>query len=259
MLNIEYLLNVVRIAGDLALDHQNQNKVNYTNKPDNSPVTEADIAVNNIYIEHLTNKYPDIPIISEENPHQDNKKNLGCKYFLIDPIDGTESFINKSPNFVSQIALIENGRPTFAAIYNPARDELYYSNSKQSYLIHNGTRKAISVKENSPPKLYISHRLQKKAVFDEIKKLDFQSHHTASSYKFCILARGDADLIPYLNSIHSWDIAPPDLIIKTAGGIFLNLQGRELTYNDPSFNCENFIAASKEEHFHTCLNAIKQI
>ncbi|MBT4989444.1 MAG: 3'(2'),5'-bisphosphate nucleotidase CysQ [Rickettsiales bacterium] len=256
MLNIEALLNIVIRAGKLALTCQSRNEVNYINKPDNSPVTEADIAVNQLYLNELEQLFPDIPIVSEENSYESNKKNLTNKYFLIDPIDGTESFINKSPNFVSQIALIKEGRPIFAAIYNPARDELYYSDNKQSYLIHNEHKQPLSVKENNPPKLYISHRLQKKAVFDKIKKLNFQSHHTGSSYKFCILARGDADLIPFLNSIHSWDIAPPDLIIKTAGGIFLNLKGQDLTYNNPTFKCENFIAASKMKHFNSCINAL---
>ena len=124
-------------------------------------MTEADIAVNNIYLTKLPLLAQGIPIISEENSLETNKQSLCSKYFLIDPIDGTESFINRSPNFVSQIALIEDYKPTFAAIYNPARDELYYSDNINSYLIHKGKKQKISVQKNTPPKIYISHRLQK--------------------------------------------------------------------------------------------------
>ncbi|MBL6785731.1 MAG: 3'(2'),5'-bisphosphate nucleotidase CysQ [Rickettsiales bacterium] len=259
MLNINAILEIVREAGNLALSYQKNNQINSVKKADNTPVTEADLAVNKIYLYKLSKIHPEIPIISEENPQDENIKNLTQRFFLIDPIDGTKAFIQKSPDFVSQIALIENGKPIFAAIFNPARDELYYSDNRNSYLIHNKQTQIISVKNNTPPVIYFSNRLKQKKAFKAINKLNYQSTNIPSSYKFCLLAKGEANLIPFLSPVHSWDIAPPDLIIRTAGGICQNLQAQDLTYIDKEFNCENFIAASSKEHFQNCLNAINAI
>jgi 3'(2'), 5'-bisphosphate nucleotidase len=259
MLKIEAILEIVTKAGKLALAHQQANKLTITTKSDNSPVSDADIAANDIYIEELAKIHPEIPIISEENNAESNHANFQDQYFLIDPIDGTEAFIRQSPDFVSQIAFIENKRPVFAAIYNPARDELYYSDNKKSYLIENGHKETISINNKQPHKIFVSNRLQKKPIFDKIKQLDYEYHHAASSYKFCLLARGDANLIPYFNSIKSWDIAPPDLIVNTAGGIFLDLNGRQLLYDKNDFQCEHFIAASDFNHFEKCINAVDKI
>jgi 3'(2'), 5'-bisphosphate nucleotidase len=259
MLNIEAILEIVIKAGQTALAYQKANKLNITQKSDNSPVSDADIAANEIYITELAKIHPEIPIISEENNAESNQANFQNKYFLIDPIDGTEAFIKQSPDFVSQIALIENKRPVFAAIYNPARDELYYSDNKKSYLIINGNKQIITINNNTPHKIYVSNRLHKKPIFEKIKQLDYEYHHAASSYKFCLLARGEANLIPYFNSINSWDIAPPDLIVKTAGGLFLNLEEQEMLYDNHDFKCEHFIAASDFNHFRKCINALNQI
>ena len=83
-------------------------------KADKSPITEADIAANNIICERLKKLTPNIPIISEEN--ENRLRNLSL-FWLVDPLDGTKEFIKKNGEFTVNIALIKNKRPTYGQTY----------------------------------------------------------------------------------------------------------------------------------------------
>ena len=148
MQNHQFILDLVKEAGNLALKYLEKDNIKIIKKPDGSPVTEADIALNELYIKELTNKFINIPIVSEEQDIELNQANHSNLYFLIDPIDGTKAFINRNGDFVTQIALMSNQRPIFAAIYNPLKDELYYSDNEKSYLIKNNKTQIIKVVNN---------------------------------------------------------------------------------------------------------------
>jgi 3'(2'), 5'-bisphosphate nucleotidase len=89
-------------------------------KDDASPVTEADKASEAIVIDVLQRLAPDIPIVSEEIAG-DRSANLGPRFFLVDPLDGTKEFIQKRSDFTVNIALVEDGLPLFGLVYAPAR------------------------------------------------------------------------------------------------------------------------------------------
>ena len=95
-------------------------------KPDNTPVTNGDIEVNNILTEKIENLTPNIPIVSEES--NSNKLNTNMKEFwLIDPIDGTYDYVNNKDEFTLNAALIINKQPKLGIIYAPAKKRLFYS------------------------------------------------------------------------------------------------------------------------------------
>jgi 3'(2'),5'-bisphosphate nucleotidase len=102
------------------------NTVEY--KTDNSPLTKADLAAHQIIFQGLRKLFPDLPVISEEGDPAENKKNLSAEAFwLVDPLDGTQEFVNKQTgDFAVCLGLVEDGVPTFGIVSTPAHGQTYY-------------------------------------------------------------------------------------------------------------------------------------
>ena len=111
-------------------------------KDDNTPVTNADIEINNTLIKKIKELTPDVPIVSEEsskNKHLDNMSN----FWLIDPIDGTSDYINNKDEFTINAALILNNVPMIGLINAPAKKRLFYTYGKNfCFEIYNKKQRA---------------------------------------------------------------------------------------------------------------------
>ena len=93
-------------------------------KKDGSPVTAADMYAHKVIVKFLKENFPDIPVVSEESFRQKNYKPAN-EFWIIDPIDGTKEFVNKSGEFTTNIALIQNGRPVLGVVGAPAYDQVW--------------------------------------------------------------------------------------------------------------------------------------
>ena len=128
------IIELAKKCNECALHHFkkfDKKSVNY--KDDNSPLTKADVEVNNIAVYGLQKLFPNIEIISEEfyNSKHIFKNN---KYFwLIDPIDGTKEFINKSPNFTVNFALVKHNLPIFGLIAQPTTGTIWYNFNNKAW------------------------------------------------------------------------------------------------------------------------------
>ncbi len=132
---IDAIYNIALDAGKSIMAHYHSN-LTIDNKADNSPVTVADLAANEIIISQLQQLTPDIPILSEESPHTDwQQRQHWQSFWLVDPLDGTKEFINKNGEFTVNIALIENGKPVLAVIYAPALNKAWLGNGKTAWLV----------------------------------------------------------------------------------------------------------------------------
>ena len=107
--------NIALKAGREIMNYYNSNS-NVLTKEDKSPLTEADLASNNIIIEKLRLLNNNIPILSEESLVEWNERKNWNTYWLIDPLDGTKEFINKNGEFTVNIALIKNSEPILGII-----------------------------------------------------------------------------------------------------------------------------------------------
>ena len=115
-------------AGQIAKEISERG-VKITIKPDKSPVTDGDLAVDKILSDKIKNLTPDLKIISEETVNievQVREKN----FWLVDPIDGTRDYINKKDEYTLNAALIINLQPVIGIIYAPAKDRLFFSYGK---------------------------------------------------------------------------------------------------------------------------------
>src|SRR5690554_1791213 len=205
-------------------------------KEDESPVTQADIEANNIIIKHLKEKFPSYSILSEESV--DDVSRLNNDYcFIIDPIDGTKEFVNKTGEFTINIALSYKQEIVVGVIYAPILEELYYAEKGKG---------AFKVKERKYTSLHVSDRNENFRVAEsrshkseEVRKLYEVNKDKIKKYcevgstlKGCLLASGKLEAFYKFGSgTKEWDIAAMDIIIHEAGGVFRNLNHNKFKYN----------------------------
>ena len=210
-------------------------------KADDSPVTCADLAANDILMDQLQTLTPDIPIISEEvgTVPLDKRKNWD-KYWLLDPIDGTGEFIIGSGDFAVNIALIEKGWPSIGVIHAPDHQLTYYAQQKlgsfKEFSLKNKSSKQIHVADYQGSrriKVAISRR-QKIELMGQYLNNDFDFDHVAlgsCSLKNCLIAEGGADCYLRIGVTGEWDTGASQCILEQAGGTIIDSEFNPLSYN----------------------------
>lgn len=235
---------IAKEAGKIILSHD-PHRTEVTHKADNSPVTLADTQANALIVERLSALTPDIPIIAEED---DNFPITPPKRFwLVDPLDGTRSFAEGAPDYTVNIGLIEQGKPVLGVIYCPATDALYYGIPGRGALKSIGGKEArpISVRHIPSDGLTVvksrSHPSARTTAFLESIPVS-NVEPCGSSFKFCQVAEGNADIYPRFGDTMEWDTAAGQAILEAAGGRVENAEGHVLTYGKHGFKNPHFIA-----------------
>ncbi|ODT72175.1 MAG: 3'(2'),5'-bisphosphate nucleotidase [Pelagibacterium sp. SCN 63-23] len=222
-------------------------------KDDGSPVTEADGAAEAIIIEHL--RPTGLPILGEESVAAGVIPMLGRHYFVVDPLDGTKEFIKRNGEFTVNIGLIEDGRPVMGVVLAPTSGELFVGDAEGAWtgLVVDGVvteRRPISV--GWLPRLRIvASRSHGHAALEKLcRTLDIECDvSVGSSLKFCLLARGDAQLYPRFTPTSEWDTAAGQAVLEAAGGVVLTLDGAAMRYGKGELGFLNpyFVAAASRE------------
>ena len=221
-------------------------------KDDGSPVTEADHRAEAIILEALGSAYPEIPVVAEEEACAGRIPEIGERFFLVDPLDGTRGFVNRTGEFTVNIALVEKGVATVGVIYVPDSHRLYYGEQGEGAFrsVEGGAMEAIQVRTGPASGLTVlaSRTTAEKtaARLSHLKIAEFLP--SSSSLKFCLLAEGSADLYPRYGRTMEWDTAAGQAILEAAGGRVMALAGEAeagpLRYGKTDGNFENpfFIA-----------------
>lgn len=225
-------------AGDEVLSYYRQGNFTAQLKQDDSPVTSADIAANNIIMEQLKLLTPDIPIISEEvGPLPLNERGKWSRYWLLDPIDGTGEFIIGSGDFAVNIALVENGWPTIGVIHAPDHHLTYYGQKHLGSFKDNGSAsKQIFVAPyhgERKIKVAISRR-QELSLMGQYLNTEFDFEYVAlgsCSLKNCLIAEGGADCYLRIGPTGEWDTGASHCILEQAGGSIIDSEFNPLSYN----------------------------
>lgn len=223
-------------------------------KSDDSPVTRADRAADDIIYAGLKASFPNIALVTEE---QAETHDITAKtFFIVDPLDGTKEFINRRGEFTVNIALVENGVPTLGVVYAPAIGRLFYTDENGQTVEELGYHQVgqigetikLSVSEADNLALTIvaskSHRDQ--ATDDYISRYQIKNMTGAgSSLKFCLVASGEADFYPRLGRTMEWDTAAGHAVVLGAGGQVLRFDTyAPLTYGKDGFENPFFIVMS---------------
>jgi len=221
-------------------------------KDDSSPVTAADRRAETLITQAIKDEITaDFPIVGEEAFSDGNAPAIGDgPFWLIDPLDGTKEFVKKTGEFTVNIALINLGLPVVGVVHTPATGHVYMGSPHGAFADLGDGPKPISCRPWPPGGLTAmvskSHKTPETDEF--LKDYDIREETSAgSSLKFCVIARGIADIYPRLGRTMEWDTAAGHAVLHAAGGAVTDLDGKPLTYGKPGFENPHFVAKGKQQ------------
>lgn len=204
-------------------------------KSDQSPVTEADLASDKIIRKELS-VFPEIGWLCEED--FDDKERLSKKaIFIVDPLDGTQDFVNRDDSFGINIALVVDRVPVVSVVGIPAQNAYAYAiRGKGAFFVKEGKKEKLQVSDRTKNLILVesmTHVLEKEKEI-EIKHKDLIQKviHMGASTKMIALGQQKADCsIRYTDKTKEWDTCAPELLVTEAGGIFLDTELKPFVYN----------------------------
>jgi myo-inositol-1(or 4)-monophosphatase len=240
------LATVMRAAGDIARATARGPFKHWTKGADRSPVTEADIAVNQFLRDRLSDLVREAGWKSEES-HAEQPDRAVPLVWIVDPIDGTRAYISGSADWSISVALAEHGRPSIAAIYVPVTDEMFlalqgYGATLNNVSIRVSTGATIAGASLAGPKRFLD-RLS--AITPGIMA---QPKVHSLALRIARVAHGALDAAFASGGSHDWDLAAADLLVHEAGGALTDLAGRPLTYSGSEAAYGALIAAGPARH-----------
>lgn len=231
---LEFAKNIAHEAGQVMHQYYRADQ-KVEEKSDHSPVTVADTIINSMLIERVKNTFPDHGVMGEEESWQSEKPVV----WVCDPIDSTVSFIVHIPTFTFALALVVDGEPLVAVVYNPMTDEMY-SAIKNVGAFRNNTKIAVSnrmwgdgallLRKASPLQINI---LDRSDVATDLYSQGVRliANHGAV-WSGCLIADGSVDGYLYEGD-GPHDVAAVKLLVEEAGGKVTDLLGGEQRYNQP--------------------------
>ena len=234
------VIAAARESGAVILSLYNSGDYRAQNKEDNSPVTDADLAAHE-FLKRALREIVDIPVLSEEGCTVSlAERNSWPRYWLVDPLDGTQEFIAGSGDFSTMIALIEHGKPVLGVVFGPVNDLLYYAvRGFGAFKETKGHTQRISASHYDASKplrrLRITVSLRQNVDWVRARltpDLDYQLVPLgSSSLKSCLVAEGGADIYMRIGPTGEWDTGATQCIVEEAGGRIVDLYLKPLSYN----------------------------
>jgi len=218
-------------------------------KDDNSPVTQADQAAENLILRAIREGITaEFPIVSEEAAAAGNLPVVrDTPFWLVDPLDGTKEFVNRNGEFTVNIALIENTRPVLGIVHLPAQNTTFFGFNMGAFRQQGDKpREEIKCRPVSAAGLtaLVSRSHRTPEVDEYLRQFNIAKEISAgSSLKFCRVAEGAADVYPRLGRTMEWDTAAGHAVLRFAGGTVRRLDGTELGYGKDGFENPHFVAA----------------
>jgi myo-inositol-1(or 4)-monophosphatase len=241
----EELEAAVRKAGALALSLF-RTPVKTWSKGRNSPVSEADMAVDALLKQRLTDARPDYGWLSEESV--DDRSRLSARrVWIIDPIDGTRAYLSGFTDWTISAALVEDGRPILAALFAPVEDEMFLAAAGAGATcngipieVHAGA--SLEGVRVAGPKHHLEQLLKLRPDIVAIPKI----HSLA--LRIARVAQGKIDIALASGNGQDWDLAAADLLVHEAQGMLTTIAGEYLTYNRPDPIHGPLLAAGRSRH-----------
>ena len=242
--DLELISRAARDAGKIAMRFFGA-KNDVWSKHGNSPVSEADYAVDAYLKEVLLQARPDYGWLSEET--EDNADRLQARHlFVVDPIDGTRGFLEGRSEWCVSIGIVVENQPVAGVLECPALDEHFtavqsggaFLNGSRLPLLRGDTLKTLtgSRKLNEIMETQIGNRF---SVTPFVPSLAYRVAMVAGNRLDGALARPGA---------HDWDLAAADIILREAGGLLTDLEGKERLYNQPNSGSGSLLASAQGAH-----------
>jgi len=252
---LEVALEATKRVREIVLNIYNSNDIGVEIKSDNSPVTKADKAADEIIRQFLYSHFPTYAILTEES--SDDKSRLNNDFvWIVDPIDGTKEFVAHNDEFTVNIGLSYKNMPVLGVILIPVTGEIYYASKGNGAFYFDG-KKTVKIHVNNKKSnltTLVSRFHSNETEENTIKKhSDVIKHQrkVGASIKGCLIAKGEAELsYRFSSNTKEWDTCAMQAIVEEAGGYILKLDGKPITYNrDDVYNRDGYVICNCVENF----------
>ncbi|MCB1332345.1 MAG: 3'(2'),5'-bisphosphate nucleotidase CysQ [Roseivivax sp.] len=245
--DLALLIAAARRAGEIAMGYVGKRFEVITKPQDNSPVTEADLAVNAMLDETLRAARPDYGWLSEESA--DSPARLTARrVFVIDPIDGTRSFVAGDDTWAHSLAVVQDGVPLAAVVYLPMKDQLYSAIQGGGAALNGApitasdahdlaSARVLTTKPNLDPRHW-------RSAVPDLRR----SHRPSVAYRLSLVAEGRYDAMFTFRPSWEWDIAAGALLVTEAGAVITDRSGAPLSFNAPHPQVSGVVAATPALH-----------
>ena len=231
------ITEIVKEAGKIVLSAHNQENTVTVKEGKKNFVTKYDVAVQEFLFNKLGEAFPEAEFVGEEGENDFESKALR---FIIDPIDGTTNFMQDYRCSCISVALCKENDVIAGVVYNPYTDELFSAEKGKGANL-NGNRIKVSDRPLSDGLALFGtspyHPENTDETFALLRKVfDFSRdirRSGSAAYDICTVACGRCEVF-FEKGLQPWDIAAGTLILKEAGGVALNYQGREISFSAPN-------------------------
>lgn len=241
----DLLIQAAREAGALALRLFRTDLRQWT-KTGQSPVSEADMAVDALLRERLHSATPDYGWLSEESA-DDSSRLTRKRVWIVDPIDGTRAYLAGREDWSVSAALVEDGKPLLATVFAPASEEFFFAASGEG-----ATRNGAAVAATPGTSFDLSRMVGPPSVLERMKAhaINDRGAYRIGSLALRIsrVAQGALDAVFVGGNSRDWDLAAADLLLSEAGGLLTTVEGAPLRYNRPEVGHHILIGAGRERH-----------
>jgi myo-inositol-1(or 4)-monophosphatase len=239
------LTDAVREAGALALSLFGTELKNWT-KGASSPVSEADIRVNDLLEKRLRSATPDYGWLSEESA--DDEARLGKRLvWIVDPIDGTRGYLAGREDWCVSVALVKDGSPVLGCVFAPASDEFFFAARGQG-----AVRNHVQVYATAGTELDFSRVAGPKPLVERLRlssdEITLHPRIGSLALRLCRVAQGSLDAAFAGGQSRDWDLAAANLIVQEANGNMTALSGDSILYNRPELAHGVLVAAGRDRH-----------
>ncbi len=236
---LEHAKTIAREAGNLTLEYFNRPRLEVELKADNSPVTEADRGAEQLLRRRIGELFPDDAILGEEFPVKEGSS--GYRW-LLDPIDGTKSFIHGVPLYSTLIGVEKDGESVLGVIALPALGEMIWAEKGKGAWFEmprfdGPVRAAVSRTPALAEALFLTsevitfERIGRGKAYTELERSVLLTRTWGDAYGYYLVATGRADLMvdPIMGL---WDAGPLLVILEEAGGTFSDWNGKRTIYSE---------------------------
>ena len=240
------LAEAVREAGAVALSYFDRGLVGRA-KADNTPVSDADFAANEVLYQRLRLARPAYGWLSEET--EDDPSRLDAeRVWIVDPIDGTRAFLERRSDWAVSVALVERGQSVLGAVFGPVENELFTARTGSGTFL-NGRGITVADRERIEGAKIITgadliRPKPRRELWPPVKRIWVN----AITYRLAKIAAGEAHATLALSGKSEWDLAAATLLVQEAGGRVTDAQGETLRFNQPNPRINGLVAAGPRLH-----------
>jgi len=246
MSDLDLIVEAAREVGEVAV-RMREAGLEVTHKDNGTPVTNADLRVDQMLKEHLGAARPEYGWLSEETA-DDIARLQQRRLFVVDPIDGTVAYMKNRPWWAVSIAVVEDGRPIAGVVHAPTLNETYVATKGGGATLNGKPIRASDVADIEDCAMLGDAQMFLHPAWPRAWPTMKIETRNSIAYRMCLVASGAFDAAIALTGKNEWDLAAADLICGEAGAIATDHLGRAFVYNDPNPRAPSLICAAPALH-----------